>query len=338
MITLSRVRCARIDTRRRSSVTRRSSFKFEFNPSTPNQIANGPSRVINRASSIARAAPRRRVRARASRRVDRGARRARSRTFFVDISASRRRVRPRRAPHDDARARAAVAVRRRGERGVRAMRGSFARRCARARRAWTSSRARSTRSSARAERSTGASAAKISREALDAVRDAVQGAMELGERAVWDLQLGSASDAKETKAREALRELDAVGGGRGGESARAANDGETGEATGDRGRRSVFATRRGDGRGPRPRPRRGIVSRSRSWSVGFRSPKERGSGRRRTVTTSDARLERNVARRSCYRLIPRSHPWRRKPPRWVRTSAFNRSQSFCASASESQFA
>ena len=54
----------------------------------------------------------------------------------------------------------------------------------------------------------GASAAKISREALDAVRDAVQGAMELGERAVWDLQLGSASDAKETKAREALRELD----------------------------------------------------------------------------------------------------------------------------------
>ena len=55
----------------------------------------------------------------------------------------------------------------------------------------------------------GASAAKISREALDAVRDAVQGAMELGERAVWDLQLGSASDAKETKAREALRELDA---------------------------------------------------------------------------------------------------------------------------------
>jgi hypothetical protein len=33
--------------------------------------------------------------------------------------------------------------------------------------------------------------------------------MELGERAVWDLQLGSASDAKETKAREALRELDA---------------------------------------------------------------------------------------------------------------------------------
>ena len=32
----------------------------------------------------------------------------------------------------------------------------------------------------------GASAAKISREALDAVRDAVQGAMELGERAVWD--------------------------------------------------------------------------------------------------------------------------------------------------------
>ena len=30
----------------------------------------------------------------------------------------------------------------------------------------------------------------------------------MGERAVWDLQLGSASDAKETKAREALRELD----------------------------------------------------------------------------------------------------------------------------------
>jgi hypothetical protein len=55
----------------------------------------------------------------------------------------------------------------------------------------------------------GASAAKVSREALDAVRDAVQGTIELGERAVWDLQLGGASDAKETRAREALRELDA---------------------------------------------------------------------------------------------------------------------------------
>ena len=207
------------------------------------------------------------------------------------------------------------------------MRGSFARRCARARRAWTSSRARSTRSSARAERSTGASAAKISREALDAVRDAVQGAMELGERAVWDLQLGSASDAKETKAREALRELDAVGGGRGGESARAANDGETGEATGDGGRRSVFATRRGDGRG-RGRGRDEESSRARGVGASVSAAQERGSGRRRTVTTSDARLERNVARRSCYRLIPRSLPWRRKPPRWARTSAFRPQSKF----------
>ena len=159
------------------------------------------SRVIDRARGAA--APRSRARRDASIAV----RVARARTFFVDISASRRRVRPR-ARHTMTPARAPPspfgdAV------------SEVYERCAQLRevvRASAPSVDELTSALDAVERSsralTGASAAKISREALDAVRDAVQGAMELGERAVWDLQLGSASDAKETKAREALRELD----------------------------------------------------------------------------------------------------------------------------------